>query len=214
MIKSLRLLVVLGMISLPLAAADWPAAELSAGPSVLRIAKQELLGGRVGIGWNRWEHVSLVGSFGYHGGNEKIFRSDSKKHPPGRCDDHPAHPSDHDQDYDNACPLPESRPVFTTTGIGDVYTYLGGLRVRKKLLARMAGFAQAQVGGARVGDANGFGLAAGGGAQFSITQRFAVEARVEYLRLRIAGSYLGNNLQATVGIVVRFGPWWGGFRKP
>lgn len=196
---------------LPLAAADWSAAEISAGPSLMRIVGQDLFGGQAGILVNRWQHVSLIATFGYYQANQETHLGRMHR-PPGRCDDDNGHPSDHDRDRDNACPLPD--PVLLTTGIGDVYTYMGGLRIRRKLIGRMAGFAQAQVGGARVGADNGMALAAGGGAQFSISQRFAAEARVEYLRVRMGGNHLDGGLQATVGIVLRFGPWWGGYRKP
>jgi len=210
-----KLLLLLFLFVPPAWAADWPASELYLGPSYLRVAEQDLAGVQVGITVNRWKHLSLVGTFGYHGGNQQSLQLDSgAHHPPGRCDDEPSHFSDHDNDNDNSCPIPKPEPEFVTSGVGDVYTYLGGVRIRKKLIGRLAGFSQAQAGGARVGDDNGLALAVGGGAQVSINQRFAVEGRVEYLRIRIAGNYLNGSPQATVGLVVRFGPWWGGFRKP
>lgn len=180
-----------------------------AGPSVLRVSEQELLGGQVGFNWNRWQHVGFVGTFGYHQGNQKIFRFGPLANLPGRCEhDRESYNGDgHDQD----CPPPA--PLFITTGIGDVYTYMGGLRLRKSS-GRFTVFTQGQAGGVHVSSEYGLALAAGGGVQVGITQRFAVEARVEYLPLRIAGVWSNENVQATVGIVVRFGPWWGGYRKP
>ncbi len=195
----------------PLQAGDWPAAELHAGPSVLRVEKQDLLGGQIGLAVNRWEYFGFVGSFGYHQGNQKTFRFGPLAEPPGRCDDDNGHASDQDNDNDNACP--PRPPLFVTTGIGDVYTYMGGMRLRKSA-GRFVVFVQGQAGGVHVSDKYGLALAAGGGAQVGITQRFAVEARVEYLPLRIAGEWATDNVQGTVGIVVRFGPWWGGYRKP
>lgn len=195
----------------PLQAGDWPVAELYTGPSYLRVAEQDLAGGQVGLTWNRWEHFSFVGSFDYHQGNQKTFRFGPLAQPPGRCDDDNGHASDGDNDNNNACPPPG--PVFITTGLGDVYTYMGGLRLRKSA-GRFTAFVQGQAGGVRVSKQNGFAVAAGGGVQFGITQRFAVEARVEYLPLRLAGEWATDNVQATVGVVVRFGPWWGGYRKP
>lgn len=202
-----RLLVVLTLVSLPLAAADWPAAELFVGPSYLRVAGEDLLGGRIGLAVNRWEHLSLVGSFGYHRGNAGLLKAGRA---PGRCDDDNGHPSDDDRDADRSCPAPL---IFVPTGIDDVYTYLGGLRLRRTA-GRLTLFAQGQAGGARIGGRNGLALAAGGGAQVALSQRFAIEARVGYLPLRFAGAWSAGNVQATVGLVIRFGPWWGGYRRP
>ncbi len=192
---------------LPLAAADWPAAELYAGPSLMRIAGQDLLGGKVGIAVNRWQHVSFVGMFGYYQGNAKLVKVGRA---PGRCDDDNGHPSDQDGDHDRSCPAPL---IFVSTGLGDVYTYLGGARLRRTA-GRITVFAEGAAGGARIGSQNGLAVAAGGGVQVGITQRFAVEAQVGYIPMRIAGEWSTDNVQATVGIVVRFGPWWGGYRKP
>lgn len=194
---------------------DWSAAEVYVGPSYLRLEGEDLAGVQVAVAVNRWRYFSLVGTFGYHGGNQRTIRFDRPAHhPPGRCDDEPPHVSDHDSDHDNACQIPKPKTVFSSTGVGNVYTYLGGLRVRRNLVGRLAGFAQAQVGGVRVSRQNGLAVAAGGGLQLSLSQRFALEGRVEYLPLRLAGEWTSNNLQATVGLVVWFGPWWGGFRKP
>lgn len=202
-----RLLVVLTLVSLPLAAADWPAAELSAGPSYLRVAGEVLYGGQVGLAVNRREYLSLVGSFGYHRGNAGLRRAGRA---PGRCDGDDGHASDGDRDADRSCPAPL---IFVPTGVGDVYTYLGGLRLRRTA-GRLTLFAQGQAGGARIGGRNGLALAAGGGAQVALSQRFAIEARVGYLPLRFAGGWVDDNVRATVGLVIRFGPWWGGYRRP
>ncbi len=198
--------------AMPLPAADWAAVEISAGPSLMRISDEELVGVQLGFNLNRWQHFSLMGTFGYHSSNQQISFEPSpavpKHHPHGHSE------GNHHDQHNEREKKPKAPSVSVSTGIGDVYTYLGGLRVRRKILARMAGFAQAQVGGARVGDQNHLAFAGGGGAQVSISQRFAVEARVEYLRIRVGGNHLDDGLQATVGIVVRFGPWWGGYRKP
>ncbi len=200
------------LLQLSVTAADWPAAELSVGPSFMRISGEDLLGGQVAFAVNRWEHFGFVGTFGYHQGNEKTHGLAAAPRPPGRCDDDNGHSSDHDRDNDNACP--PRPPAFVTTGIGDVYTYLGGMRFRQELTKRLSIFAQGQAGGVRIGERNGLALAAGAGAQIMISQRFAIEARAENLTTRIAGAWSGRNLQATIGVVVRFGPWWGGFQKP
>lgn len=208
----LKICFLIFFFTVPLTAADWAAAEISAGPSLMQISDEELVGVQLGFNLNRWQHFSLMGTFGYHSGNQQISFEPSpavpKHHPHGHSE------GNHHDQHDEREKKPKSPSVSVATGIGDIYTYLGGLRIRRKLIGRMAGFAQAQVGGARVGADNGMALAAGGGAQFSISQRFAVEARVEYLRVRVGGNHLDGGLQATVGLVVRFGPWWGGYRKP
>ncbi len=170
----LRLLVVLALVSLPLAAADWPAAELSAGPSVLRVAGEVLYGGQIGVAMNRWMHLRLVGSFGYQRAIAGLLKAGRA---PGRCDDDKGHASDGDCDADRSCP---ASLLFVPTGVGDVYTYLGGARIRRTA-GRVTLFAQGAAGGARIDARNGLAVSGGGGAQVSITQRFAVEARIEYL---------------------------------
>ncbi len=118
MIRLFTICAVVCFVSFPLLAADWPAAELSIGPSYLRIAEQDLIGGQVGVAVNPWRHVSLVGTFGYHQGNLQGDR-------PG--------------------------PVFFLLGVDDVYTYLGGVRLRKALAGRLTVFAQGQLSGLVVG---------------------------------------------------------------
>ena len=216
-----RIFLVLAILTLPLsvlaqvaspASADWAAVEVYAGPSYMRISGEDLAGVQAGVTVNRWRHFSLVGTFGYHSGNQRTIRFDPAHHPPGRCDDEPPHVSDHDSDNDNACPIPKSESVFSTSGVGDVYTYMGGVRLRKSF-GRLSAFIQAQSGIVRFFESNYGALSIGSGAQVGITQRLAVEAKAEYLPINCNG-WLTKNVQATVGLVVRFGPWWGGFRKP
>ncbi len=203
MVRLFTLCILFLFLAFPVSAEDWPAAELSVGPSVMRAADQYLLGGQVGVTVNRWPHFSVVGTFGFHQGNLKTFSLETQAQSWGECD------------YEDECDRRRKprEPVFITTGIGDVYTYLGGLRIRKSA-GRFMVFAQGQAGGARIENQNGFAVAAGGGVQISITQRYAVEARVEYVPMKFSGAWLDDNAQATVGLVIRFGPWWGGFRKP
>ena len=195
MIRLLKICTLALLFAVPLAAGDGPAVELYVGPSYLRIMEpevhgfiqererrglstailsdQDLTGGQVGIAVNRWRHVSLVGTFGYHRGNLTKPRA--------------------------CCPWD------LTSGVDNVYTYLGGVRLRQRLAGRLTVFVQGQAGGVSAGEANGLAIAAGSGLQVGLTRRLALEARVESLPLRLVSGWPDNNVQATVGVVVRFG---------
>ncbi len=176
------------LVSFPLLAADWPASELSVGPSYLHITEQDLIGWQVVGAVNPWRHISLVATVGAYQGNLKI-------------------------------PGPSS--VDLPSGIGNVFTLLGGVRLRKVLAERLTLFAQSQAGALTIGQtkdimingrvARGLGetnalvITAGGGVQVGLTQDFAVEVRAEYLPMRVAGNWIDDNVQVTAAIVLRLG---------
>ena len=175
------------LVSFPLLAADWPAYELSVGPSYLHITEQDLIGWQVGGAVNPWRYIRLVATVGYYQGNLKI-------------------------------PGPSS--VDLPSGIGNVFTLLGGVRLRKALAERLTLFAQSQAGaltigqtkdvmingrGFRVGETNALVITAGGGVQVGLTQDLAVEVRAEYLPMRVAGNWIDDNVQVTAAIVLRLG---------
>lgn len=188
MIRLFTICAVVCFVSFPLLAADWPAAELYVGPSYLRIMGSELIGERTGVTVIRSDQDLIGGQVGVavNPWRHVSLVGTFGYHQGNLQADRPG-------------------PVFIPMGIDDVYTYLGGVRLRRKLAGRLTVFAQGQAGGARIGRTNGVAIAAGGGAQLGLSRHLAVEARVEYLPIRAGGNWSDNNAQATVGMVLRFG---------
>jgi outer membrane immunogenic protein len=101
-----------------------------------------------------------------------------------------------------------------------VTSYMVGVRYKKNIGVRLSPFAQAVAGGAHAsgsmapgnsgipGSSNAFAMAAGGGIDLGLSQRFAlrlIQADYYYTRFPNGVNDHQNNLRIGAGLVVRFG---------
>jgi opacity protein-like surface antigen len=91
------------------------------------------------------------------------------------------------------------------TGGGNAVTYMFGPKLSYRSSSRVTPYFQTLFGGMHLPAANAFAMAAGGGVDVKVSDRFAVRVvQAEYL-LTHFGGVRQNNFRLSAGVVFRFG---------
>ena len=168
------LVVVVGLLSCPLLAADYPKAEVFGGYQFLHSEGDNMNGWNASVTGNFNNALGLTGDFG--GAYETI----------------------------NVLGTNVSFKVYTYTGgpvvnlnhegtvNPFVHALVGG--------ARLTG----SVSGAGSGSVNGFTMMYGGGADIKMSKAVALRGQVDWVYLRVSGVSSSKNVRLSTGIVFRF----------
>lgn len=173
----LSLVVVMGLLSFPLMAQDYPKAEIFGGYQYERL--NDLAGTGIGINANGWD-ASLAGNinqwFGVTGDFSGAYKSVSGG----------------------------SLHVYTYTG-GPVIN-LNHSGVVNPFVHALFGGAHASAAASGGGSAgtNGFTMMYGGGADIKASKMLAFRGQVDWVYYRFSGVNIDKNVRLAVGVVLRF----------
>ena len=221
----MRLLIVLLLFAVSLSAQppDYHAAEISLNPSYLRLDEFDLAGLSASFASNLNKRWSVVGDFGAHWGNSNVSvvetteffeeHSDSTKQGRGHgtCNPNaapPAHPECDDEHSKT------TRRVFSN-GFDYSYQLMGGIRYRYKFKPA-TGYGQALAGWSSISDGikqhHSLSLGVAGGVDIPLNDRLSLRIiEVGYLPIRVNNAWV-NSYRISSGLIIKFRPWWGGFR--
>ena len=173
----LGLIVVVGLLSLPLLAADYPKAEVFGGYQYLRL--NDVLGTGVGINANGWD-ASLTGNVNQWLGVTGDFGGTYKSATGGDL---------HFYTYTGG-------PVINLNHSGVVNPFVHALFGG----ARLGGSAS----GVGSGGTNGFTMMYGGGVDVKMSRMLALRGQVDWEYFRFSGLNFNKNVRVSTGIVLRF----------
>ena len=170
----LSLIVLVGLISFPLMAQDYPRAEVFGGYQYLHIGS---MGADVNAnGWN----ASLTGNFNkwfgvtgdFSGAYKTVGSADARLYT-----------------YTGG-------PVINLNHGGTINPFVHVLFGGAHLTASLSGMGS--------GSLNGFTTMAGGGVDVKLSKLLAVRGQADYVYYRFSGTNLDKNVRVSTGIVLRF----------
>ena len=173
----LSLVVVAGLLSIPLMAADYPKAEIFGGYQYLRV--NDVFSTGHGINFNGWE-ASLTGNVNQWLGVTGDFGGAYKSVSGANL---------HIYTYGGG-------PVINLNHAGVVNPFVHALFGGARLGASASGVGS--------GGTNGFTMMYGGGADVKMSKMFALRGQVDWQYFRFSGVTFSKNVRLSTGIVFRF----------
>lgn len=174
----LSLIVVVGLLSFPLTAQDYPKALVFAGYQYLHLG-----GSDPTVNANGW-NASLTGNFNHWLGLTADFSGAYKTI--------------------NVGGVNVDTKVYSYTG-GPVVSLNSGGTVNPFVHALFGGaHASASLSGVGSGSDNGFTMMYGGGADVKLNKAFALRGQVDWVYYRFSGVSESHNVRLSTGIVFRF----------
>ncbi len=175
--KFLVLVVFLGLLSFPLAAQDYPKAEVFAGYQYERL--NNIVGSGVDINGNGW-NAALTGNFNHWFGVTADFSGAYK-----------------------TINSVDTR-VYTYTG-GPVVSLNSGGTINPFVHALFGGaHASFSAPGSGSPSDNGFTMMYGGGVDIKMNRLLALRGQVDWIYFHFSDASLSNNVRVSTGVVLRF----------